>query len=141
MSHIAGVDLGTTFSVISYLNKMGRPEIIPNADGERIMPSAVYFESDSKDPQVGLEAFHSRYDPKGKSVTGIKRKISDDSYKVVINNETFTPAKISSFILKKLHQGAQQQIGPFSDVVLLSFIFLFFLYVYYLSQRHREHRE
>ncbi|MFA7172025.1 MAG: multicopper oxidase domain-containing protein [Kiritimatiellia bacterium] len=25
--------------------------------------------------------------------------------------------------------------------VLLSFIFLFFLYVYYLSQRHREHRE
>ena len=28
-----GIDLGTTFSTIAILNKYGKPEIIPNAEG------------------------------------------------------------------------------------------------------------
>ena len=30
MSKIVGIDLGTTFSVIAYLNDLGKPEIAPN---------------------------------------------------------------------------------------------------------------
>lgn len=117
MSRIAGIDLGTTFSAISYLNKMGRPEIIPNADGERIMPSAVYYDSASN-IQVGVEAVNSRHEDVSKSVRWVKHHISDDSYKVSIDGDDYTPAEISALILRKLYQDAQQQIGAFSDVVI-----------------------
>ena len=36
MANIVGIDLGTTFSALAILNAIGKPEIIPNTDGERI---------------------------------------------------------------------------------------------------------
>ena len=44
MSNLAGIDLGTTFSAIAILNDIGKAEIVPNAEGERITPSAIYFD-------------------------------------------------------------------------------------------------
>ena len=32
MSAFIGIDLGTTFSAISYIDETGRPKIIPNKD-------------------------------------------------------------------------------------------------------------
>jgi len=36
MGNIAGIDLGTTFSSLAMLDAIGKPEIIPNADGDRL---------------------------------------------------------------------------------------------------------
>jgi len=36
MANIVGIDLGTTFSALATLNAIGKPEIVPNADGERL---------------------------------------------------------------------------------------------------------
>ena len=47
MSNVAGIDLGTTFSALAVLNSIGKGEIVPNAEGERITPSAVYFDEDN----------------------------------------------------------------------------------------------
>jgi hypothetical protein len=33
-----GIDLGTTFSAIAYVNEHGVPEVLPNAEGDRITP-------------------------------------------------------------------------------------------------------
>jgi molecular chaperone DnaK (HSP70) len=61
MSTIAGIDLGTTFSALARLNGIGRPEIVPNSEGERITPSAVYFEEEEAGAiRVGLEAVNCR---------------------------------------------------------------------------------
>ena len=61
MSTIAGIDLGTTFSALARLNGIGRPEILPNNEGERITPSAVYFEEEEAGSiRVGLEAVNCR---------------------------------------------------------------------------------
>ena len=38
---VAGIDLGTTFSSIAYLDENGKPVIIPNAENERLTPSVV----------------------------------------------------------------------------------------------------
>lgn len=46
MGMIAGIDLGTTFSALAILNKIGRPEVVPNSEGERLTPSVVYFDDD-----------------------------------------------------------------------------------------------
>ena len=41
MGNFVGIDLGTTFSAISYIDETGRPKIIPNSDGKNITPSVV----------------------------------------------------------------------------------------------------
>jgi len=46
MQTIAGIDLGTTFSSLAILNAVGKPEIVPNADGDRLTPSAIYFDEE-----------------------------------------------------------------------------------------------
>ena len=56
MANIAGIDLGTTFSTLAILNAIGKPEVIPNADGERLTPSAVFFDEENSDViRVGVE--------------------------------------------------------------------------------------
>ncbi|MHC4423269.1 MAG: Hsp70 family protein [Planctomycetota bacterium] len=47
MANIVGIDLGTTFSALAILNSIGKPEIVPNADGERLTPSAVFFDEEN----------------------------------------------------------------------------------------------
>ena len=41
-----GIDLGTTYSVIAYVNDVGRPETIPNREGDLLTPSVVLFDGD-----------------------------------------------------------------------------------------------
>ena len=53
-----GIDLGTTYSVIAYINDVGRPETIPNAEGDLLTPSVVLFDED--DVIVGREAAKAR---------------------------------------------------------------------------------
>ena len=41
MSAFVGIDLGTSYSCIAYIDNTGRPQVIPNKDGENITPSVV----------------------------------------------------------------------------------------------------
>ena len=40
-----GIDLGTTYSCIAYVDSTGRPVVLKSANGEDTTPSVVYFES------------------------------------------------------------------------------------------------
>ena len=93
MGKIVGIDLGTTMSALSYLNDMGRPEVVANADGERIMPSAVYF-ADSQRVLTGGEAIRSRHDDVTRACRWIKRQMGDESYTLRIDGKTYSPAEI-----------------------------------------------
>jgi len=46
MSHrkAVGIDLGTTFSAVAHIDAYGKPQIIPNAESERITPSVILFD-------------------------------------------------------------------------------------------------
>src|SRR5690348_11115566 len=44
--HAVGIDLGTTYSCLAYLNEHGEPITIPNRDGELSTPSAVWFDGE-----------------------------------------------------------------------------------------------
>ena len=52
---IFGIDLGTTYSCIAYVDEFGKAVTIRNADGEMTTPSVVYFE-DTEKQIVGTEA-------------------------------------------------------------------------------------
>ena len=80
-TNIAGIDLGTTFSALSILNTIGKPEIVPNSDGERLTPSAIFFDEDNSDVvRVGIEAVNSRHLNAKRSVRWIKRHMGDAKY-------------------------------------------------------------
>ncbi len=53
-SPAVGIDLGTTYSVVAYLDETGRPLTIVNAEGDLITPSVVLF--DGETTVVGKEA-------------------------------------------------------------------------------------
>jgi molecular chaperone DnaK len=100
---IAGIDLGTTFSSLAILNAIGRPEIVPNSEGERLTPSAIYF--DEENPgliRVGIEAINCRHLNPQRSVRWIKRHMGDSSYKVTIDDKDWSAVELSALILKKL---------------------------------------
>ncbi len=118
-TNIAGVDLGTTFSALATLNAIGKPEIVPNADGERLTPSAVFFDEDNSDTvRVGIEALNSRHLNSERSVRWIKRHMGDTDYHKKIDSKDWTPVELSSLILKKLKQECSTDGGQIHDVVI-----------------------
>ena len=117
--NIAGIDLGTTFSAVATLNTIGKPEIVPNADGERLTPSAIFFdEENSNIIRVGIEALNSRHLNAKRSVRWIKRHMGDKNYCKNINGKDWTPVELSSLILKKLKQECLIENRQIHDVVI-----------------------
>ena len=113
---VYGIDLGTTFSAISKLNNLGKPEIIANIDGENITPSAVLF----TDPAiVGSEAIKGSFYDSELFVEHIKQHMEDKDFKVKIEDKEFSPAQVSSMILKKLTQdAATSENNEVKDVII-----------------------
>jgi molecular chaperone DnaK len=119
MTNIAGIDLGTTFSSLAVLNAIGKPEIVANADGERLTPSAVFFDEEDPDTvRVGVEALNSRYLNAARSVRWIKRHIGEPDYKVKIGRKSWTAVELSALILKKLKQDCSAERGEIGDAVI-----------------------
>ncbi|MHC4758567.1 MAG: Hsp70 family protein, partial [Planctomycetota bacterium] len=119
MSNIVGIDLGTTFSALAILNAIGKPEIVTNADGERLTPSAVFFDEENSDIiRVGVEAINSRYLSAERSVRWIKRHMGDADYRKKIDDKEWTPVELSALILKKLKQECSTEHGEIHDVVI-----------------------
>ena len=119
MSNLAGIDLGTTFSAIAILNDIGKAEIVPNAEGERITPSAIYFDdADSSIIRVGIEAVNSRHLNPERSARWIKRHMGEADYRLSIDGKDWTPQELSSLLLKKLKQDAGIENGEITDVVI-----------------------
>ncbi len=119
MANIAGIDLGTTFSALAVLNAIGKPEIVPNSDGERLTPSAIFFDEENPDiVRVGIEAINSRHLNAERSVRWIKRHMGDKDYKREIDGKNWTPVELSGLILKKLKQDCSSQDSEIHDVAI-----------------------
>ena len=119
MTNIVGIDLGTTFSALAILNAIGKPEIIPNADGERLTPSAIFFdEENSNIVRAGIEAINSRHLNAQRSVRWIKRHMGDPNYRKRIDSKDWTPVELSALILKKLKQDCSIEHGDICDAVI-----------------------
>lgn len=119
MGNIVGIDLGTTYSALAMLNAIGKPEIVPNADGERLTPSAIFFDEENSELiRVGVEAVNSRHLNPGRSVRWIKRHMGDTDYKVDIDGKDWNPVELSALILKKLKQDCGLDRGEIRDAVI-----------------------
>lgn len=119
MTNFVGIDLGTTFSAVARLNSIGKPEIVPNSEGERITPSVVYFPSeDPGRPLIGSDAKNARSLEPDRVVAEVKRIMGEASTAIELDGKSYSPEAISAFILDKLRKDAIQQIGAISDAVI-----------------------
>ena len=118
MNKIFGIDLGTNYSRIAYVDEYGKPVVIPNFENEINTPSIVCINDDSS-VIVGKEAKYMLETDPEKVVSFIKRNMGDPNYVFPINNIKYKPEEISAYILKKLVYDASENIGiKIKDVVI-----------------------
>ncbi len=114
---VFGIDLGTTYSCVSYINDSGKEQVILNDRGQRTTPSAVWF--DGKRVVVGEEAKEMAKVYPQDVCQFIKRSMGDSSFYAEYAGEPRTPEEISSLILRKLAKDASEAVGEkVTDVVI-----------------------
>jgi len=109
---IIGIDLGTTNSCVAVLEG-GSPEIITNAEGERITPSVVAFTA-TGERLVGRLARRQAITNPENTIASIKREMGTTHRSSVSfdgKGEEYTPEQISAMILQKLKSDAEAHLG------------------------------
>ncbi len=115
---VFGIDLGTTYSCIAYVDEYGKPEVVTNEEGERTTPSAVLFEN-ANERVVGKVAKESAVLYPLKVVQMVKRHMGEENWDFECDGLHFTAEEISSYILRKLANDTEVQLGqPVRDVVI-----------------------
>jgi molecular chaperone DnaK (HSP70) len=117
LKRVYGIDLGTTYSAIAYVDEHGKPVIVPNQESERITPSVVLFDGDNI--IVGNTAKESAKVEPHRVVTRIKQSMGDPNFVFQYDGQAFSPEDISSFILRKVVGDAELALGDkITDVVI-----------------------
>ena len=141
MGKVIGIDLGTTNSCVAVMDgKTAR--LIENAEGMRTTPSIVAFTSDGE-RLVGQPAKRQAVTNPENTIFAVKRLIGrryDDplvekdkglvSYKIVkasngdawvqANGKTYSPSQISAFILQKMKETAEANLGEKVDQAVIT---------------------
>ena len=108
MGYAIGIDLGSTFSVVSYVNDNDNVEVIPNDLGERITPSVVSIGDEIFVGQYAVDM--EQYLPFSNTIRVVKRHMGTNK-RFEINNKSFSPEEISSYIIKYLKSCAERFLG------------------------------
>ncbi len=140
MAKIIGIDLGTTNSVVSVVEG-GTANVIPTAEGSRLLPSVVAFNKNGE-RLVGIPAKRQAVVNSENTVSSIKRFMGrrydevkseremvpydvvagpsgDARVHIPIVNKTYTPQEISAMILEKLKADAEAYLGePVTKAVI-----------------------
>lgn len=117
LKRIFGIDLGTTYSSIAYVDEYGKAVILPNAENQRVTPSVVFFDSDNI--VVGEVAKECSKLYPNEVVSFIKRSMGEPDYIFDHKGKSYRPEEISSFILRKVAQDAELALGEkITDAVI-----------------------
>src|ERR1700712_4184394 len=132
MGKVIGIDLGTTNSCVAVMDGK-TPKVIENAEGMRTTPSIVAF-TDDGERLVGQPAKRQAVTNPEKTIFAVKRLVGrryDDPmvekdkklvpYKIAkagngdawveARGETYSPSQISAFILQKMKETAEANLG------------------------------
>ena len=129
---IVGIDLGTTNSLVAYVEN-GQPIVITTTEGQRLLPSVVSFEDDSV--KVGFAARSRKIKDATKTIFSVKRLLgrsyndlkevcqelpyqlvkdensADGLVRIKVGERQFTAVEISAMILKELKNAAEIALG------------------------------
>jgi Fe-S protein assembly chaperone HscA len=141
MGRTVGIDLGTTFSLIAYLDPAeGRPQCVPGPHGSTLCPSVVSVDPDGS-ILVGEPARRRLLTQPERTIYSVKRlmgrgvedvrgemqlfpfQIDPESRNVIrvrLGERVFTPPEISSFILRELKGWAEAHFGDTVDRAVIT---------------------
>lgn len=107
---IIGIDLGTTNSVVSYVQDDGNVKVIPNPEGKNTTPSVVSFKAGGE--EIVGDAAKRQVITNPDTISSIKRKMGTNE-KVHVNcvNKDFTPQEISAKVLQYMKKYAEEHLG------------------------------
>src|SRR5215211_1823850 len=94
---IVGIDLGTTNSEVAVVEG-GVPRVLPDEDGDPILPSFVGLSDDGR-LLVGKAARNQWALAPERTIKSIKRKMGQD-VKVPLGEQEYRPQEISAMILR-----------------------------------------
>jgi len=125
VSRIVGIDLGTTNSLIAYMDK-GTPRVIPNPDGVAKVPSIVgmtdngLIVGDPAKAHLTRDPSRTIYSVKrfmGKGLADVTDELKYFPYslhekngviRIEIGDKTYSPPQVSAMILKELKRRAEE---------------------------------
>ncbi len=116
--YVFGIDLGTTYSCIAYVDETGRANVIDNSEGTNTTPSVVNFASPT-DVVVGQVAKENAVIDPENTISLVKTLMGKTDFAISYNGEDKSPEEVSSYILKKVAGDASKMIGEeVKDVVI-----------------------
>jgi molecular chaperone DnaK len=107
---IFGIDLGTTYSCIAYVDEYGRPSVIPNKDNVFTTPSVVLFES-ATNHVVGRQAKRGAQIAPNETCDLVKRHMGDAEWRFTAHGEEWSAPAVSSLIVSVLADDARRATG------------------------------
>lgn len=117
MGKFVGIDLGTTYSVVAYINVHGKAEVIPNEHGSLVTPSVIYFGSET--PVVGDEAKELQEVGKTDIASFFKRSMDDMYFLLSFQGRDYTAIDLSALVLAYLKKQAENFLQePVTDAVV-----------------------
>ena len=115
MANYLGIDLGTTFSTVAYIDESGRPTIIRNDRDENITPSVVAMVRD--EIVVGERARRQWGNDDTQAAARFKRDMGT-LHTHQIGGKQFSPTELSAAVLKKLKSDAEAKVGNVKEAVI-----------------------
>ena len=141
MGRIVGIDLGTTNSLVAYLDpQSGAPKCVPGPSGSTLCPSIVSLDPDGS-IIVGEPARRRLLTQPERTIYSVKRLMgrgpadiqselklfpfrvdpsSDHVIRVGLGEKVFTPPEISSFILRELKNWAEAYFNEAVDRAVIT---------------------
>jgi molecular chaperone DnaK len=141
MGRIVGIDLGTTNSLVAYVDaQTGQPKCIPGPYGSTLCPSVVSLDPDGS-VIVGEAARRRLLTQPERTIYSVKRLMgrgpadvqselqlfpfridpqSKNVIRVMLGDKMFTPPEISAFILRELRNWAESFLGETIDRAVIT---------------------
>ena len=112
-----GIDLGTTYSAVAYVDDRGEPQTIINSEGDLTTPSATLIENE--EVTVGKQALKAQITLPGNVVTFAKREMGKPTLGKPIDGRNVSPEFVESMILGRLKRDAETKLGcPITKAVI-----------------------
>ncbi|RYZ43060.1 MAG: molecular chaperone DnaK, partial [Myxococcaceae bacterium] len=89
MSHVVGIDLGTTHSLVAALDGAGRPNLLTNRLGQRLTPSVVGLDAEGR-LHVGESARAQLLVHPERTIAEVKRRMGRD-LPVTLGDRRYSP--------------------------------------------------
>ncbi len=114
--HPIGIDLGTTFSAVAWVDESGRTAMIRNTEGDLLTPSVVLFSE--AETAVGKEARTATTVHPELVAEWVKRDMGQPYYTRAIGGKKLPPEVIQACILRKLKQDIVRTLGQCERLVI-----------------------